>query len=169
MDFFNADDRAAELNGGTYLNIPLHLRQQVNREFESFIQDHILSGTSLAIETTLRSSITFEQAQAAKKMGFVVEMLYLALASFDLHLENIKVRADKGGHSAPELVLRAIYDASLNNLPRAIRELDFVLVYDNSLWGSSPLLELEAVRGDIVFTSDPLPAWLASASIPHGV
>lgn len=34
------------------------------------------------------------------------------------------MRADKGGHSAPEPVLRNIYEASLRNLPRAIHELD---------------------------------------------
>ena len=85
MDCFNADDRAAELNGGPYLNIPLHVRQQVNREFESFLLDHIRSMTSLALETTLRSSITFEQAQAAKRMGFVVEMHYtIAHNSLDM-------------------------------------------------------------------------------------
>lgn len=32
---FNADDRAAELNGGSYREIPLYIRHEVNREFNS--------------------------------------------------------------------------------------------------------------------------------------
>ena len=32
---FNADDHAAELNGGSYLRIPTHIRETVNREFEA--------------------------------------------------------------------------------------------------------------------------------------
>ena len=35
---FNADDRAAELNGGSYKNIPSSVRAVVNREFEEFVR-----------------------------------------------------------------------------------------------------------------------------------
>ncbi len=35
--YFNADDRAAELNGGAYLGIPKHIRETVNHEFEPFV------------------------------------------------------------------------------------------------------------------------------------
>jgi predicted ABC-type ATPase len=60
---FNADDRAAELNGGSYENIPTLVRAVVKREFEEFVRANIRSGTSFALETTLRSTITFEQAR----------------------------------------------------------------------------------------------------------
>ena len=113
LDYFNADDRAAELNQGSYLHIPTQIRKLVNQEFETFIQEHIRIGKSHAFETTLRSDITFDQAQAAKQIGFPVEMHYLALSSFQLHLQRVKTRAFRGGHSAPEPVLRGIYDASL--------------------------------------------------------
>jgi len=62
----------------------------VNREFEVFVQTQIDSGRSFAIETTLRSEVTFEQARMAKAAGFVLEMRYLALGKFALHLERIK-------------------------------------------------------------------------------
>jgi predicted ABC-type ATPase len=55
VDFFNADDRAAELNGGSYQNIPEHIRSQVNKKFEAFVLDHVQRGESFALETTLRS------------------------------------------------------------------------------------------------------------------
>jgi len=34
---FNADDRTAELSGGSYIAIPATVRQIVNREFEAFV------------------------------------------------------------------------------------------------------------------------------------
>ncbi len=46
---FNADDRAAELNGGSYRGIPLSIRERVNREFEDFVHDNIAAGRSFAL------------------------------------------------------------------------------------------------------------------------
>jgi predicted ABC-type ATPase len=160
VDFFNADDRAAELNGGSYLRITSEIRQQVNREFEAFIADHIRERKSFAFETTLRSEITFEQARSAKAAGFEVEMRYVALNDFAMNLERVKIRADKGGHSAPESVLLGIYDASIHNLTRAIREMNVLRVYDNSEWGSVPRLLLESKEGNVLYRALRLPEWL---------
>jgi predicted ABC-type ATPase len=126
VDFFNADDHAAALNHASYLDIPCGIRDQVNCLFGSFITDHIERRVSCAFETTLRSSITFEQAAKARQAGFITEMRYVALEDFGMHLERVKMRADAGGHSAPETLLRAIYESSINNLARAIREIDFI-------------------------------------------
>lgn len=163
VDFFNADDHAAVLNQGSYVDIPTRIRQQVNRLFEGFVWDHIQRKASCAFETTLRSSITFEQTAAARSAGFNVEMSYLALETFSMHLERIGIRADKGGHSAPESVLRAIYDASMRNLPRAIREMDAIEIYDNSEWGVAPRVLLQAESGEILYQADDLPEWLETA------
>src|SRR5688500_18570664 len=129
---FNADDRAAELNGGSYVGITNAVRQQVNREFEAFVVDQIDRGESFAIETTLRSHVTFEQARLAKAAGSAIEMRYLALADFPTHLDRVKTRADAGGHSASEATLRRIHNASLSNLPQAVVEVDQLWVYDNT-------------------------------------
>lgn len=88
--YFNADDRAAELNGGSYIAIPVEVRRLVNREFEAFVMRSIEQRVSFAIETTLRSDVTFEQARLAKRVGFEVEMRYLALRNFEMHLERVK-------------------------------------------------------------------------------
>ena len=79
VPYFNADDRAAELNGGRYVSISSEIRKLVNREFEAFVLSSIETRNSFAIETTLRSEMTFEQARRAKQAGFVIEMRFLAL------------------------------------------------------------------------------------------
>lgn len=161
VDFFNEDDRAAALNGGSYVDIPRRIRDEVDILFESFVLGHIERRASCAFETTLRSGITFDQAALARRAGFTTEMRYLALRDFPMHLERVKMRADAGGHSAPESVLRTIYESSIRNLARAILELDFVYVYDNSEWGVTPKVLLQAESGEAVYLAEQIPDWLA--------
>ena len=144
--YFNADDRAAELSGGSYVGIPNEIRRVVNREFEAFILDSIERRVSFAIETTLHTDVTFEQARLARQSGFLVEMRYLALRDFGLHLERVKARADAGGHSASETMLRRIYEASLSNLRRAVQEMDTLWVYDHTALDVSHPLVLEVTE-----------------------
>ncbi len=116
VDYFNADDQAAALNKGSYSDIPCDIRARVSTLFERFVLAHIEGRSSCAFQTTLRSAVTFDQAALARRAGFVIEMRYLGLPNFEMHLERVKMRADRGGHSAPEQKLRGIYESSLANL-----------------------------------------------------
>jgi predicted ABC-type ATPase len=87
-------------------------------------------------------------------------MRYIALKDFGMHLERVKMRAGAGGHSAPESLLKAIYESSINHLARAIREIDFIRVYDNSRWGIEPALLLQAEGGEIIYLAEDNPGWL---------
>jgi predicted ABC-type ATPase len=165
--FFNADDRAAELNGGSYRAIPLHVRRTVNQEFEEFVRGSILAGHSFALETTLRSTVTFEQAKLAKSVGFKVFMIYVALDSFDRHLERVKRRAIRGGHAASESTLRRIHQSSLANLAIALNPgtsgIGELRIFDNSAEEKTPGLKLEVRQGRIAHVSNEFPAWLQAA------
>jgi len=130
--------------------------------WRSFVVRCIERRESFAIETTLRSQVTFEQARLARAAGFNIEMRYLALEGFALHLERVKARADAGGHSASEATLRRIHHASLSNLRRAMEETDELWVYDNTKLGGPPRLVLETQSGRIILRADPPPAWLAN-------
>jgi predicted ABC-type ATPase len=163
VDFFNADDRAAELNNGSYHAIPLEIRSRVNREFEAFVLDHIRERTSFAIETTLRSDVTFRQAAAAKAQGFRVEMFYLALDNFDRNLKRVTARSLAGGHAAPAEQLRSIHRSSLANLAKAIDVSDGIQVLDNSVASATQRLLLEAQDGQITHLAEPVPEWLESS------
>jgi predicted ABC-type ATPase len=164
---FNADDQAARLNGGSYENIPLSVRATVNREFEEFVYANIRSGTSFALETTLRSTITFDQAKVAKDNGFRVTMWYVALETVEQHIERVIRRAARGGHSASEATLRRIHASSLANLPVALNpeksSIDVIQIYDNSGIESPPEFVLEARHGRIVRLAADFPAWLQRA------
>ena len=160
VDSFNADDRSAQLNNGSYQGIPLEIRAIVNKEFEAFVEDHIRNHKSFAIETTLRSDITFRQAGQARAEGFEIQMRYIALNGFAQNLKRVIARALAGGHSAPADQLQKIHEASLRNLPKAIREMDRIQVYDNSAPDRRPKRVLSAQSGKVVYLHPSPPEWL---------
>lgn len=82
VPYFNADDRAAELNRGSYAGIPKYIRDAVNGEFETFVLSCIESRTSFAIETTLRSGVTFDQGIARESGGICDRDAVSGLARF---------------------------------------------------------------------------------------
>lgn len=90
-------------------------------------------------------------------------MRYLALDDFGTHLDRVKARSDAGGHSASETTLQSIYESSLRNLPRAIAEMDTLLVYDNSDVSANLRLVLKCAGGESRFLAEDLPGWLDRA------
>jgi len=50
IDFFYADDQAAQLNNASYQGISLEIRVAVNKEFERFVVEHIQQHKSFAVD-----------------------------------------------------------------------------------------------------------------------
>jgi predicted ABC-type ATPase len=155
VESFNADNRAAELNSGSFRKISNDIRARVNIEFQQWIVDHIEARRSFALETTLRSPSTFEQSRAARKHGFWTSMHYVAPGSVQESIRRIMERSYRGGHSASERLVREIYSKSMRNLLTAlITALNFaesaietVRVYDNSEVGGQVRRLLAFRRG----------------------
>ena len=161
IDYFNADERARELNSGSGRNISPEIRALVNKELERFIADHIGRKKSFAYETTLRTTITFQQARAAKAQGFETVMQYVALNSVEESIRRVRVRSEQGGHSAPPERIREIYQFSLRNLPQALREFDNVTVYDNSdSTAGAPSRVFLTVEGAVLHIAEKTPQWI---------
>ena len=70
---------------------------------------HITAREGFAIETTLRSPITFEQARLAHGHGFWTTMDYVSVGSVEESLRRIAERSYRGGHSASEKLVADIY------------------------------------------------------------
>ena len=113
VDWFNSDDRAAQLNSGSYQNIPAHVRSASGRKLQEFIDSHIEARRSFAFENALRTDTGFQQIRRAKEMGFRVLMDYLAAGPVEEHVRRVMNRAALGGHSASERKLRDIYECSM--------------------------------------------------------
>lgn len=162
FDSFNIDDRRKELNHGSSHEIPDEVRQQAIADYEAFIAEHIRTGKSLSIEVTRAKEITFDQAADARQRHFRIHLTYIAAEPEDC-LQRVANRVDMGGHGNSPVELRKTYAASMANLPRAIREFDFVQVYDNSVHADRPRLMLETQRGAPTYVAPDRPRWLKTA------
>jgi len=166
-DYFNADDHAAQLNGGSYVGIPRSIRAIVGPICEKFIHDHIAAGKDFATETTLRSTIVFDQMKHAHQAEFVVRFRYVCVDSLDKSVDRVANRADLGGHSGSEDTVRKIRSSSLGNLPRVLDELgktiDLLDLYDNSAYKMPPKLIASFLGREITFLASELPAWMDEA------
>jgi predicted ABC-type ATPase len=80
VDSFNIDDRCAQILG-SYRAISREVRRAVAKECERFVRDHIEHGLSFAVETTLRTTASIEQAELARKRGFTTHLRFVATDS----------------------------------------------------------------------------------------
>ena len=166
VEWFNADNRAAELNSGSFRKISNQIRTQVNVEFQQWILDSHRFEQEPALETTLPSPITFDQARLAHDHGFWTSMHFLLAGSVEESIRRITERSYRGGHSASERLVREIYGKSTNNLFTALdfgkSGIEVVRVYDNSAVGAEPRQVLSFRRGRFLSVADEIPAWLES-------
>ena len=168
VDWYNSDDRAAQMNGGSYHNIPVKVREAAGQQLQHFIDSHIAAGESFAFENALRTDSGLQQARRAKEMGFQVLMDYLAAGPVEEHIRRVKNRALLGGHSASERKLRDIYSNSMINLVQAFEEsrlqnIDRLQIFDNSGPPGKPRLVLNMIGGIPHFIAAEIPVWLESA------
>lgn len=163
IDYFNVDDRCAQLNSGSYRNITPDIRAQASRECEEFIVAHIRARDSFAVESTLRTRVALQQALSARAGGFVTVLRYVATDDVEANIARVAARAEAGGHAAPPNQIREIYAASLKNLAEALDVFDRASVYDNTTPGVGPRVVLEARRGRVKRVVGWPPAWLRRA------
>jgi predicted ABC-type ATPase len=156
---FNIDDRCAELNGGSYSNIPPEIRARAQQECQGFIEACTRDLRSFAVETTLRTDIAIRQAVRARSAGFRITMVFVATDDVEENVLRVTRRGLDGGHSAPAPQIREIYRLSLANLPDAIRTFDEVILYDCTAFVQPPRVVARFIGGGLVARSPSLPRW----------
>jgi len=161
LDAFNIDDRCAQLLG-SYRAIPRDVRRAVAAECEQFVLEHINAGRDFGVETTLRTTAAIAQAQHARTRGFSTRLIFVATESAAENLRRVLQRAQSGGHGASERDVRAIYEASLANLGKAVAAFERVDVYDSTQHWAAPRLVVTARDGHVV-RHGPSPVWLERA------
>jgi predicted ABC-type ATPase len=88
--------------------------------------------TDFVFETTLGGHSVTSELLRALAMGREVIILYVGLATPELHIRRVAERVARGGHDIPEAKIRERYDASRENLLKFIGTRATVRVWDNS-------------------------------------
>lgn len=90
------------------------------------------SRADFVYETTLASHQSIKLLRKAAELGYSTLLVFVALASPELHILRVAQRVSLGGHHIPEDAIRRRYVSSFDNLARAIPHCESVVVFDNS-------------------------------------
>lgn len=135
VDFFNPDEAARRIQaarpGLTQTEVNSAAWHHGRRLLENAIADRL----DFAFETTLGGETMTRLLENAADAGLEVRVWYVALESFELHIDRVRRRVAKGGHDIPEADIRRRYDQSRLNLIRLLPKLTELRVYDNSREG----------------------------------
>ncbi|MGH8046340.1 MAG: zeta toxin family protein [Chthoniobacterales bacterium] len=167
-DYFNPDEIARKI----LIENPAMPVAEANSvawlEGKKLLEHAIEDDSDFAFETTLGGGTIPRLLREAADKGCSVRILYVGLASVDLHLARVKARVAKGGHDIPETDIRRRWEASMLNLIALMPKLTALRVFDNSADGDpisgnapSPVLVLEMKNGAITSPPDlsKTPTW----------
>jgi predicted ABC-type ATPase len=153
LQFVNADIIAKELDINAYdaAKLAASIREELVRQRESFVFETVFSdpaGDKLAF------------MQDAASMGFTVVLCFIGISSPEISNERVVFRRLKGGHDVPADKLVTRFPRTLANLHRAIRELPFVLVFDNDDLNDPYRRVATFDQGRATELADDIPSWL---------
>jgi predicted ABC-type ATPase len=117
----------------------------------------LASRVSFALETTLAGHGAITIMREARKAGYRIVLVYVALKDPELHIERVRLRVSRGGHDIPDVDIRRRYARSLIRAPEALGLADEAVVLDNS--GLHPVRMLLFKNGAVVWRAELLPEW----------
>lgn len=127
-EFINADDIARQLN----YEDPESVSFQAGREALRRLEDVLLRKEDFCYETTLSSHQSIKVIQQARLRGYRTQLIFVALANVELHIQRVRDRVMKGGHDIPDGTIRRRYDIAFENLMKAIPLSDEIAIFGNS-------------------------------------
>lgn len=122
------------------------------------MEELLIARRSFAVETTLAGQLHLRDVNRAKSESWQVGIVYVGLKSPNLALERVRQRTLAGGQNVPETDIRRRYDRSLVNLARIGQIAAALFVFDNS--SKNLKMVVVANRGEVVFRSPTIPAWV---------
>src|SRR5262249_27024035 len=148
------DALARELNLDSYAaaKVADALRRELVNQRESFVFETVFS------DPVGDKLLFLKDALAA---GHTVVLCFIGLSSPSRCEARVAMRVSQGGHDVPTEKLLARYPRTLANLKAAIRELPYVLVFDNDDLHTPFRLVAIFEHGQRTFRQDPSPKWLA--------
>lgn len=125
--------------------------------------DILARGGDLATETVFSHPSKLDLIREARTKGYTVWVMHVGVDSPDLSIARVAHRVGTGGHAVPESKIRERYGRSMPLIREAVRLADMGLVYDNSVAGQSPKLNLTFRQGHLLNMRPNPPAWIRQA------
>jgi predicted ABC-type ATPase len=152
LRFVNADVLSRALGRDPYVaaEIADHLRRQLVNARESFVFETVFSDP-------VGDKLKF--LKAAADAGYTVLLCFIGISGPEVSEERVAMRLSQGGHDVPFEKLVSRFPRTLANLKCAVRELPYVIVFDNDDL-RTPFRQIAVFEnGRRVMIVQPLPAW----------
>lgn len=149
----NGDEVARELDIDAYeaAGLIAELRRELLRQRESFVLETVFSdpaGDKLAF------------LKAAAHSGYGVVLCFIGVSGPEISEQRVAMRVSQGGHDVPSDKLASRFPRTLANLKAALRELPYVLIFDNDDL-AAPFRRVAVIQsGQVVWSADAVPNWL---------
>jgi predicted ABC-type ATPase len=125
--YLNADD-IARTNPGAGAEAAVAAQMEVRAERERMMR----SGSDYCFETVMSHPSHIDHLLEARKQGYAVQVVYIALEDPVLNIWRVAERVQSGGHDVPEDRVRKRFYRSINNLAAAIIAAHDAMIFDNS-------------------------------------
>ncbi|CDO04279.1 Zeta toxin [Oceanobacillus picturae] len=76
-------------------------RITAGREVIRTVNEYLKQGKNFSIETTFSGNNAIRQIKKAKKLGYVVTLIYVVLRKVDQNIKRVAMRVENGGHPIP--------------------------------------------------------------------
>ena len=155
LRFVNADVLARELVLEPYAaaKVADALRRELVNQRESFVFETVFSDPAGDKLSFLKETIA---------AGYTVVLCFIGLSGPKTSEERVAMRVSQGGHDVPTDKLLARYPRTLVNLKSAIREIPYVLVFDNDDLRTPYRRVAVFEHGQLTSRQDPWPRWLTT-------
>lgn len=117
-------------------------------------------GKSLAFETVFSSAEKLDFIHLAKKKGYFIRLFFVCTESPTINAARIAQRVIQGGHEVPISKIISRYGKSIINAYQAVKMVDRLYLYDNSIDDVAPRLIARFQDGRLVRRYvDSVPMW----------
>lgn len=146
----NADFIAKEIGNEKDTKVQI----EAGKKAFKLIEEYIERKTDFNFESTFSGLGIFEIIKKAKRIGFKISIIYIAIDK-ELSKERIKNRVIKGGHEIQNDIIERRYPKSINNFNRYFKLFDDILFFENNKSEHNLLLSIKDKKLEFISTNTP--------------
>jgi len=165
-EYINPDDIAQnEFGDWNNRNAILRAAQKAASLREQFLAER----KSFAFESVFSASDKVEFLERSKEAGFFIRVFFIGTKDPTINASRIAGRVLEGGHDVPITKIVSRYSKSIAHCAAAVRIVDRLYVYDNSVDFRKPLLLFRTANGAMAkeyLTSMPWAKGIRDAVVP---
>jgi len=140
---------------------PLQVHLKVSQLVEKTIDDLIKEGSNIILETVFSSKYKLDTYKKLKDVGYFVTVVFVATNDPMINVLNVASRVKSGGHDVPIDKILSRYDKSIENVKLIAKDVDCLILIDNSVMNQSPIIYNALSKGNICLDNGKdKPEWI---------